>query len=315
MDNLTHSLFALTLARTSIGRAGRGTTTALLLASNAPDIDFVATASGTASYLHWHRGPTHGPLGIVGLGLIVGGLVYSAGRVSKRSVASFSALAATGVLGVLLHVLMDLPTSYGTRLLSPFSWHWFAVDWMPIIDVYLWILLVAGLVLGSLRARARQRIAVAVLVLMGADYGIRAIAHQRALGAAPRLFASASQEVAAIPTFFSPFSWRVISKQADRYELADVNVLWPESGTISAQYPNVWTDAVFHAARSPVAQIFLGFSRFPAVRTLPAPDGHTVVQWNDMRFVTDNGNSRNGLFTATVWIDREGRVLDETLGE
>jgi hypothetical protein len=46
LDNLTHSLFALTLARSPLGRAGRGTTATLLLASNAPDIDIVTTAAG-----------------------------------------------------------------------------------------------------------------------------------------------------------------------------------------------------------------------------------------------------------------------------
>jgi hypothetical protein len=60
MDNLTHTLFGLTLARTPLGRAGRGVTTALVLASNAPDADIVMTARGNASYLQWHRGPTHG---------------------------------------------------------------------------------------------------------------------------------------------------------------------------------------------------------------------------------------------------------------
>ena len=50
-------------------------------------------------------------------------------------------LVAISIIGVLLHVLMDLPTSYGTRVLSSFSWRWFAVDWMPIIDVSLLILL------------------------------------------------------------------------------------------------------------------------------------------------------------------------------
>src|SRR4051794_20065708 len=50
MDNVTHTLFALTLARTPLGRAGRGTTAALVLASNAPDIDIVATIGGAASY-------------------------------------------------------------------------------------------------------------------------------------------------------------------------------------------------------------------------------------------------------------------------
>src|SRR5207244_10822516 len=71
MDNLTHTLFALTLARTPLGRAGRGTTTALVLASNAPDVDFVmsfvTTARGSASYLQWHRGPTHGLIGVLAL--------------------------------------------------------------------------------------------------------------------------------------------------------------------------------------------------------------------------------------------------------
>ena len=56
MDNVTHTLFALTLARTPLGRAGRGTTMALVLASNAPDIDIVATVGGGPSYLTWHRG-------------------------------------------------------------------------------------------------------------------------------------------------------------------------------------------------------------------------------------------------------------------
>jgi len=65
LDNLTHSLFGLTLARTPLGRAGRGATTALFLASNAPDIDIVVTLGGAANYLEFHRGPTHGPLGVV----------------------------------------------------------------------------------------------------------------------------------------------------------------------------------------------------------------------------------------------------------
>ena len=68
MDNLTHTLFAATLARTPLRRAGRGTTAVLLLASNAPDIDIIATAGGALKYLEWHRGPSHGPFGIVGMG-------------------------------------------------------------------------------------------------------------------------------------------------------------------------------------------------------------------------------------------------------
>src|ERR1700731_4267051 len=113
MDNLTHTLFALTLARTPLGRAGRGTTAALLLASNAPDIDIVATAGGAVKYLQWHRGLTHGPCGI--LGLVSAGLGWCGRGVLDRrdarggrqrapsiSDASFGMLVAVSIIGVLL---------------------------------------------------------------------------------------------------------------------------------------------------------------------------------------------------------------------
>src|ERR1700680_1069922 len=186
MDNLTHTLFAVTLARTPLGRSGRGATTALILASNAPDIDIVATAGGALKYLEWHRGPTHGPLGILGLGLVTAGLVWTGRSALDRwrvagpprvADAPFGTLAIVSLLCVLLHVLMALPTPYGTRVLSPFDWHWYAFDWMPIVDIYLLMALAAGLIFGwESEAAGRRNIAI-VLVFMSANYGIRAAVH------------------------------------------------------------------------------------------------------------------------------------------
>ena len=147
MDNLTHSLFALTLARSPLARAGRGTTATLLLASNAPDIDIVTTVGGAISYLKWHRGPTHGPFGVLALAILTAGLVWGERYLldPRRSAAEATAaahvdlgaplalLVAVALIGVVLHVLMDLPTSYGTRVLSPFDSHWLAGEWMPIV--------------------------------------------------------------------------------------------------------------------------------------------------------------------------------------
>jgi len=203
LDNVTHTLVAATLARTKLSRAGRGTTAALVLASNAPDIDIVATAGGALKYLEWHRGPTHGALGIVGLGLATAGLVWIGRRVWDRRAARptdkpdddkpdapFGMLVVISILGVLIHVLMDLPTSYGTRLLSPFDWHWFGADWMPIVDIYLLIVLVASL-FGRATPVQAQRKAMIVLVLMAANYGVRAATHRQAIDLAPRLFGPA----------------------------------------------------------------------------------------------------------------------------
>ena len=139
MDNLTHTLFALTLGRTPLGRAGRGTTAALVLASNAPDIDIVTAVRGGAAYLRWHRGPdARSARNRRAWPRVTAAIVWAIQRCIDRRTdppdeepsASFGRCCCRRVdaLGVLCHVLMDFPTSYGTRLLSPFDWHWFAVD-------------------------------------------------------------------------------------------------------------------------------------------------------------------------------------------
>jgi membrane-bound metal-dependent hydrolase YbcI (DUF457 family) len=363
MDNITHTLFGVTLARTPLGRAGRGTTAALILASNAPDIDIVTTARGALSYLEWHRGPTHGPLGIVALGVISAAIVWGVGRIRRTHPesppASFAALTGISILGVLLHVAMDLPTSYGTRLLSPFDWHWFAADWMPIIDIYLLAALGAGLAFGR-SPETRRRNAMLVLVIMVANYGLRATAHQQAVSAAPHVFGPRLSErcpesvpsgrvidwwpqpavqapardrclieVAALPTFLSPFRWRMVAHLSGAYEIRDVDLLdrrlrdanapgalW----RLSQRQPNQWTPMVeTAAARSRVAQVFLGFSRFPAAHSVVDKDGTSVVRWSDVRFdgpgpIGRERSNAGGLFSVMVRLTPDGQVLIERLG-
>ena len=377
MDNLTHTLFAITLGRTPLGRAGRGTTAALVLASNAPDVDIVSTAGGAVSYMRWHRGPTHGPLGVIVLGAVVAAIVWGSHRWRDRRdaadaahppardpVASFPMLLAVSMIGIVLHVLMDLPTSYGTRLLSPFDWRWFAFDWMPIIDIYLLMALVAGMGFGHPSAAARRRNATIVLTIMAANYGLRAFAHRQALDAAPRLFGptlpqrcdpnahterlidhwpesptnvvtpSSSGhrclvEIAAVPTFGSPFSWRIIAQMSNAYEMHDIDLLDARFRSadddskafwrLTVRYPNQWTAAVLKAAKAPTAQTFLGFSRFPAARSAVDADGNTTVRFTDMRFVggmlaLDQPTRQITPFTATIRVDRNGRTVHQSLG-
>jgi membrane-bound metal-dependent hydrolase YbcI (DUF457 family) len=368
LDNVTHTLVGATLARTPLGRAGRGVTAALLIASNAPDIDIVATAGGGLKYLEWHRGPTHGPLGVIGLGLLTAGIVWVGRRLSRRDEAgpdqpdaSFAMLAAVSMIAVAVHVLMDLPTSYGTRPLSPFDWHWYAVDWMPIVDIYLLMALAAAL-FGRSTVAQQQRKAAVVLVLIAANYGLRAVSHHKALELAPQLFGPTLPdwcdapddaerpidswprrsppspappgrrclvEIAAMPSFTSPFRWRIVAQMSNAYELHDIDLL--DKGftdlayaseapwRMTLRYPNVWTPAVKQAATTRVGQKFLAFSRFPAARSAVDAHGVTTVRWTDVRFAggvvsVDQPTPRTGLFTATVRIAPDGRVLEESLG-
>jgi hypothetical protein len=149
-----------------------------------------------------------------------------------------------------------VPTSYGTRVLSPFDWHWFAVDWVPIVDVYLLAALAIGLLFGIGSESSRRRNAAIALALMAANYGVRAVAHHDALMLAPRLLgplvpakcapqASAGVvdewpsggaagrpaagrcliEIAAMPTLVSPFRWRVIAHLSNAYEIHEISLI------------------------------------------------------------------------------------------
>ena len=369
LDNITHTLFAVTLGRTPLGRAGRGTTAAIVIASNIPDVDIVTTAGGAVSYLQWHRGPTHGPIGVIGLAIVAAGLAWLWRRVRDRSDdvkaqphASFGMLVIVSIIGIVLHVLMDVPTSYGVRFLSPFDWHWSAVDWMPIVDIYLLAALAIGLIFGAASDASRRRNAAIVLALMAANYGVRAVAHHEALVLAPRLFGPLLPapcdpqvssggvvdhwprpgltisrtpgrrclvEIAAQPTFVSPFQWRVIAQLSNAYEIHDINLLdarfrspAPDSEVLwrtTLRYPTIWTPAVMKAAETRLGRVYLGFSRFPAARAFVDPTGMATVRWSDMRFVgglltLDQPVRRPDPFNAVVRIGSDGRVIDEHLG-
>jgi inner membrane protein len=372
MDNVTHTLFALTLARTGLGQRGRGTMAALVIASNAPDIDIVMTAQGPLSYLQWHRGPTHGPAGILVLGIMTAWIVWmgrtyldSRGRPPQGPVhnASIGVLSRLSVLGVFLHVAMDLATPYGTRILSPLSPVWVATDWMPIIEVYMLAILAAGLVLGW-KPAVRRRAATIALTLVATCYGARAIAHRRAIAASPNLFGSLPPrcqyaaepssmsrwgqdgaarfrtgesvpclaDLAALPTFVSPFRWRIVARFSNGYEVREIDLLVPDADdrplasrsreAHAVRVADEWTPAIERASRSRVGQVFLGFSRFPAAESVAHADGTTTVRWTDVRFVdrlplptpARTASTRTNFFTATVRIGAEGEVLEQRLG-
>jgi len=377
LDNFTHSLFGATLARTRLAHAGRGTTATLILASNAPDIDILASAGGGLKYLEWHRGMTHGPLGLFGLAILSAAIVRACLKMWDRhledvmpgrrdaaeALAPFPVLVAVACVGIAFHVLMDLPTSYGIRFFSPFTWRWYAVDWMPIIDIYLWIALGSGLYIGRLSQEARRRNATIVLTFVAAVYGVRAFMHREAIDLAPQLFGQTLPapcdapagvepivdswpkappsppadpahrclvEIAALPTFMSPFDWRIVAQTSNSYEIHDVNVLdqrlrnsngeLHSSQRLSLRYPNIWTPEVMRAASTPGGRVFLGFSRFPAARTARDSSGAAVVRFTDVRFVggpalNDQPIRRVQPFTLTVRFDATGNVVSEKLGQ
>ena len=353
MDNLTHSLFGLTLAQTPLRRTGRGATLTLIVASNAPDSDIVvAMTRGGAAYLSAHRGSSHGPLGVIGLAVLAAGLVYagyrwwewrSRGRTAHHAPrAPFLSLMGLALIATVAHALMDLPTPYGTRSLSPFDRTWYTVDWMPIIDVYLLGLLGAGLMAVPLKPTVRTLIASIVLVLLAANYGLRAELHAQALRRAiggrlptvvdawpdvswPKLPSDhpcpdepCALTTAALPTFGSPFRWRIVRQFSNGYRLSEVNLLADTEESIGWM-PHDDGPLVEIARQAAAPRTFLAFSRFPAAH-VEHLGRETIVRMSDVRFLDVPIGRRveefrpGGFFTVTVRLDREGNILEDRFG-
>ncbi len=229
MDNLTHSLIGIFLARTGFNRIVPNATAILLLAANAPDADVISGLGGAPCLLQWHRNFTHSlPFSPV-LALAVVALVKAFSRNNQAWIASFLAAWA----GVLSHLVLDLTNNYGVRLLEPFSSRWFEWDTTYVIDPYLWFALlfallaplVGGLLgseIGQKRRTFPSRSWAAVALALALFYDCaRAVLHARALAVLDsRLYnGQTPARAAAFPTPLNPLLWQGLVETPDRYLL------------------------------------------------------------------------------------------------
>lgn len=161
MDNLTHGLVGALLGQIGLKRKTGLAMPTLIIAANIPDIDAVATLLGGHQHLAIRRGITHGPIAMLLLPLLLWGAMLwfdawqtrRGKRPEKRLPVRKGWLLALAYIGCLSHPLFDWFNSYGIRLLEPFSSQWFYGDTIFIIDIWLWIALIAGVWISIRRER------------------------------------------------------------------------------------------------------------------------------------------------------------------
>src|SRR5437588_48913 len=154
----------------------------------------------------------------------------------------------------------------------------------------------------------RRRGAAVALALGSGNFGARGIAHHQALAPTPRLFGPTLPagcdaapltaivdrwprnaaptpalpgrrclvEIAAMPTFTTPFEWRIVAEMSNAYEIHGVDLLdarFTQPPLVSEafwrqtiRYPNIWTPPGERAAATRLGSVLLGFSRFPGAR-------------------------------------------------
>jgi membrane-bound metal-dependent hydrolase YbcI (DUF457 family) len=317
LDNLTHSLVGLFLARAGCRYASPRGTAIMVLAANAPDMDVVCTPFGAEAYIHWHRNITHSLIALPVMALLSVAIVRLVGGKPVRWLPAFL----VAMLGVASHLTLDLTNVYGVRLLLPFSGRWFHWDTTPVVDLAIWAILLLGVAapwfarlvgseIGERRPSTGGGWAVIALLLLSAyDYG-RSILHDRAVemvesriynGLAPR-------RSAAFPEA-NPLVWHGLVELSNAYVMVPVDLraeFHPDQG--ETFFKPEQTPAMLAATATMPFQRFLEFDQDPIWVLEPAPDREraTRVRLVDLRF----GTPIEPGFESVATVSDRNQVLD-----
>lgn len=322
MDNLTHSLVGLFLARAGFKRATPYGTAVLVVAANAPDFDVISWFWGRPTWLHWHRNITHSLAGLPVMALISVALVA---LVARRKIRWWPAYL-IALLGVASHLILDLTNVYGVRLVLPFSGHWSHWDITPVVDYVIWAILLLGVVAPALsrlvgseigettRDKGNAGWAVVALALLTVYDYTRGVFHERAVNIvdAHNYNRLAPRRVGAFPTA-NPLVWRGVAELSNGYVDVPVDLragFHPADAVTYYKPPR--TPAMAAAMATYPFQMLLEFVQYPLWVTEPAldADGNTRVSLIDLRF----GTPYQSGFAATALVSRDNRVLESAFG-
>ena len=330
MDTTTHALAGYMIAKTGIGRdTGKWGTIAGVVAAVLPDADLVLGFLGTEFSLKYHRNLTNSVFLIIPFSLLLAWVFTKISKMRRFWVFFF-----IGVIELLAHTFLDLMTSYGTMILSPFSNYRFALDWVFIVDFFLVFTFLFPLIALHIWKRRAQILARVAVVLAAAYIALCAWNHQWSLSLA-RDYAHqnglAPVNVASVPQPLSPFRWgNYILTQRTIYQ-GFVNLIGSDERD-RAQEGNLVTR--FLARYQPISRLeyveserydrspwvekarsldgvetFYWFARFPVARDSGVVNGNRRVEFFDLRFGIIDGIRPP--FVYVVDFDSEGKVAFE----
>ncbi len=307
----------------------------MTLAAEAPDIDVLGNFKDPVFGFAHHRGFTHSFLGLLLVQALVVGLMYLLWRAGGSKVKDPKLPARWGLLFVyayvagLTHILLDFTNNYGVRPFWPFSEKWYSWDIVFIVEPVLLILLISGLVVPALFSLINDEIGVrrngppgrlaAVVALLGVVlvWAVRDYEHRRAVNALEaRLYDGADPvRVSAYPYWLNPFRWYGVVETQNFFAtmLVDSSApeVDPEGGMRIRQKPEE-TPVTLAAKRSYLGRVYLDWAKYPVTETEPVGAGY-IVRFRDLRYDYP-GQTRRGVLSAGVELDRDLNVVSETFG-
>ncbi|WP_142849749.1 metal-dependent hydrolase [Telmatospirillum sp. J64-1] len=318
MDTVTQMLLGATVAQAGFRRKlGRGAMVAGAAIALVPDLDVVAGWVGD-TFTTWqhHRGITHsiffGPV----VGPLFGWLAWRIHRWrtnDRPDVMAGETLRAwiwLAVLALLTHPIIDLFTSYGTQLLTPFSTHRFAVDAMSIIDPVYSLILILALLVGAFarnRPRLAQDVAGGALIVITA-YTLMGWAINDHVKHVARGQVTPAAQIEAYPLLFQPYYRRVVASTEQETLVGFYSVLNPRPITWQS-FPRSEDPRIDRVAAQPEAQLFDWFSLYRLHwRVIEEADGRARVEALDTRYGLPQNGSELGFWGIRAMVGPDGEL-------
>lgn len=282
MDTPTHGLIGR-LASRAIWRKGdgRGLANVATVAGLVPDLD-VFLPGDALTRLETHRGISHS---LLGAAVGAAALAWVAQRAGLRSV-TFPRVYAASLLGWMLHILFDVFTSYGTMIFKPFSDYRATTDTLFIIDPYLTLVAIAGLLVGwrwRERRWAGYRIGLAVTIFyVGFNGMVTGVSLYRMADWAGRQGIEIDR-MAALPVPFSPMYRRGVVESRGRVYDMPVSLLGRQEGLLVEHRSAQSDDRLARLWSTREGRIYRWFARFP-VLVDAGEGGDERVVMQDVRF-------------------------------
>jgi inner membrane protein len=301
MFNSTHTLVGLTLARAGFQRFVPHAAWTAAIAANLPDIDIVAGLIDSTAYIEYHRGITHTLVGVPILALLLAAVMH-------LICSNFRRHFLVALLAGATHPLLDFANTYGIRPFLPLDQTWYYGDTLFIIDPYLDVLLITGLIAAASSTAARQALVARIALLVVAVYiGIRIelrdIARIRLAEFVMQV--SNHEKSAVIPSMLTPHVFAGIVQTRNETFVVELNIFDGVAAEILRMRPAPPSEILAQAELSRAGTVFRGFARFPVAEIEDTGEGYRVMFY-DIRYYPG--------FAGRIVLDDMLQVVDETVG-
>lgn len=291
MDIATHALASFVLARGFFPRRRWPTVVGMIFAGTVADIDLLSALFGPAAYFAARRTFTHSLIGT--LIIVALSILFVRYLARNRQSEPVPALVPPLALAAFLHVGLDLLQSEGIALLWPFKASRYAADCLPAMDLWILVLLFAGILVPELFRLVTSEIgakdnsprgrngAIVSLAVIALYMGARVLLHSGAVASLdPHAYKGESaHRVAAYPDALSLVTWRGVVETQSYLCQVSVPAASSKFDADSADCfhkpePSPQLDAAQNTA---TVHKYVGIMPFPRAIVSRTPDGYEIV--------------------------------------